>query len=142
MAKRLFDRCVGQMRTFALHDDPATSRLAIPRSRAGTVSVNADQTVENTFVGKASLKRSTLSMPAAIGLPASAKVRRFKLASIATARIDENVLPRWISKVAIALRQIIAGSRRRLGTGDGTDRAASDRTGYSAARSAGDETAQ
>src|SRR5271169_3834905 len=82
----------------------------------------------------------TPSAPAAICLPAPRS--GFKLASVASARVDQYVLPGRISEVAIALRQIIAGSRGRLSPRDGADRAASDRTGDRAARSTRDKTAQ
>ena len=67
---------------------------------------------------------------------------RFKFTSIASARVDQHVLSRRVSVIAIALRQIIAGTRGGLGTSDGADRAAGDRAGDRATRSSGDETAQ
>src|SRR5579863_5530599 len=65
-----------------------------------------------------------------------------KDASVAATRIDQNVLSRWIAEVAIALRQIVAGSCGSLCACDGTDGAAGDSAGNRAAGPSGEKATQ
>jgi hypothetical protein len=67
---------------------------------------------------------------------------RFRSVSIASARIDLNVLSRRISVIAVALRQIIARPVRGLGAGDRANRSAGDRAGYRSAWPPADKTAK
>ena len=64
------------------------------------------------------------------------------LASIATTWIDLDVLSRWILIVAIALRQIVAGTCGRLRTRDRTNGAAGDGAHSSSDRPPRDQAAQ
>src|SRR5579872_5881324 len=75
--------------------------------------------------------------PAQIAVPASAGPAL--ASSIATARIDLNVLARWISIVTSALRQIVTRTRGGLGPGDRADRATGNGADRSTDRPTGDQ---
>src|ERR1700688_4622293 len=62
--------------------------------------------------------------------------------SVAGARIGLDVLPRRITIVAVALREIIAGLRRSRCADNRAGGAADDRAGRGARRPAGQETAE
>jgi hypothetical protein len=60
----------------------------------------------------------------------------------AAARVGRHILPRWISIIAGALRQIISRALRCLGAYDRTRRSTCDRTDHRAARSPRQKTAK